>query len=293
MKMDGRRVSSNVDDRRKKSTAVKAGGIGLGGIAIAVVVWLLSGQSDISSVIESVQNTASTYIDNQTEAQREQLKEELAMKCAQFLASTEDFWSEEFEKVGGHYPEPKMVLYSDTVTSYCGHKQSKCIGPFYCPADGIVYIDIDQMVSYYNSKGETCDLVFAEIIGHEVGHHVENVRGELEKEQQMANRYGVESTQFLRESVRIELLADYYAGCWAHFEKGRFGSVSDEEIRITLDLMPTKGDDYIQKKAQGYVNPDSFTHGTSEQRFRWFKKGLDTGDVAAGRVLLTMPYDEL
>ena len=110
---------------------------------------------------------------------------------------------------------------------------------------------------------------------------------------EVAYRYGQESPQYLKESVRIELLADYYAGCWAHFEQDRFGSISDDEIRKTLDLMPKKGDDYIQKKARGYINPDSFTHGTSEQRYRWFKKGLETGDVAAGRVLLTMPYEDM
>ena len=110
---------------------------------------------------------------------------------------------------------------------------------------------------------------------------------------EMAYRYGQESTQSLKESVRTELLADYYAGCWAHFEQARFGSISDDEIRKTLDVMPKKGDDYIQKKARGYINPDSFTHGTSEQRYRWFKKGLESGDPAAGRVILTMPYDQL
>ena len=291
--MEGRRASTNVDDRRKKGTAVKAGGIGLGGIAIAVVAWLLSGQGDLSSVVETVQNTATTYMDNKTQAQQEQLKEELAAKCAQFLASTEDFWGEEFEKVGGKYIEPRLVLYSDTVTTGCGHRQAKCIGPFYCSADRTIYIDIDQMVSHYSSKGEVCDLVYAEIIGHEVGHHVQALRDEMSKMGEAAYRYGRESTQYLQAEVRIELLADYYAGCWAHFEKTRFGSVSDEEIRMVLDMMPKKGDDYIQKKNQGYITPETFTHGTSEQRYKWFKKGLDTGDPAVGRVLLTMPYDEL
>lgn len=287
MKLNGRRESANVEDRRKPNGAIKAGGIGLGGIVIALLAWLLTGRSpDVGNILQDVQSTATTIIDNKTE-------EQLATKCAQFLASTEDFWGEEFEKVGGYYRQPRLVLYSDTVTTGCGHRKSKCMGPFYCPGDETVYIDIDEMVSRYSSKGDVCDLVYAEIIGHEVGHHVEYLRGEMEKATEMAYRYGQESTQYLRESVRIELLADYYAGCWAHFEQSRFGSISDDEIRKTLDIMPKKGDDYNQKQAQGYVNPDSFTHGTSEQRYRWFKKGLESGDVAAGRVLLTMPYDDM
>lgn len=284
MKLEGRRASTNVDDRRKKgSTAAKVGGAGVGAIVISLLVWFLGGQApDVSTILQDVQSTATTIRDSKME-------EELAAKCAQFLASTEDFWSEEFEKVGGYYRQPKLVLYSDTVTTDCGPRQAKYIGPFYCPGDESVYIDIDEMVSRYSSMGAVCDLVYAEIIGHEVGHHAQYLRGDMDKMLAMYNRYGKESTQYYRESVRIELLADYYAGCWAHFEQERFGSISDDEIRKTLDLMPKKGDDYIQKKAQGYINPDSFTHGTSEQRYRWFKKGLETGDVAAGRVLLTMP----
>lgn len=290
MKLDGRRASTNVDDRRKKGggTAAKVGGgIGIGGIIIALIVWLLGGQApDVGNILQDVQSTATTVVESKTE-------DELAFKCSQFLASTEDFWTEEFEKVGGYYRQPKLVLYSDTVTTGCGHRQAKCIGPFYCPADECVFIDINQMVSHYSAKGAVCDLVYAEIIGHEVGHHVEYLRGEMEKMNEMAYRYGQESTQFLQWSVRIELLADYYAGCWAHFEDERFGSISDDEIRKTLDMMPAKGDDYNQKKAKGYANPETFTHGTSEQRYRWFKKGLESGDPAAGRLLLTMPYDQL
>lgn len=288
MKLEGRRASTNVDDRRKKgSTAAKVGGAGVGAIVISLLVWFLGGQApDVSTILQDVQSTATTIRDSKME-------EELAAKCAQFLASTEDFWSEEFEKVGGYYRQPKLVLYSDTVTTDCGPRQAKYIGPFYCPGDESVYIDIDEMVSRYSSMGAVCDLVYAEIIGHEVGHHAQYLRGDMDKMLAMYNRYGKESTQYYRESVRIELLADYYAGCWAHFEQERFGSISDDEIRKTLDLMPKKGDDYIQKKGRGYITPETFTHGTSEQRYRWFKKGLETGDVEAGKVLLTMPYNEL
>ena len=291
MKLDGRRASTNVDDRRNKGgggTAAKvSGGLGIGSIIIALLIWFFGGQApDVGNILQDVQSTATTVIESKTE-------EELAFKCKQFLASTEDFWTEEFEKVGGYYRQPVLVLYSDTVTTGCGHRQAKCIGPFYCAADECVFIDIDQMVSHYSAKGAVCDLVYAEIIGHEVGHHVEYLRGEMEKMNEMAYRYGKESTQFLQWSVRIELLADYYAGCWAHFEDERFGSISDDEIKKTLDMMPAKGDDYNQKKAKGYANPETFTHGTSEQRYRWFKKGLESGDPAAGRVLLTMLYDQL
>lgn len=289
MKLDGRRMSTNVDDRRKKGgTAAKVGGgIGIGGIIIALIVWFLGGEApNVGNILQDVQSTASTWVDSKTQ-------EQMATKCSQFLASTEDFWTEEFEKVGGYYRQPKLVLYSDTVTTGCGHHQAKCIGPFYCSADECVFIDINQMVAHYSAKGQVCDLVYAEIIGHEVGHHVEYLRGEMEKMNEMAYRYGKESPQFLQWSVRIELLADYYAGCWAHFEDERFGSISDDEIRKTLDMMPSKGDDYIQKKAKGYANPETFTHGTSEQRYLWFKKGLESGDPAAGRVILTMPYDQL
>ncbi len=289
MKLDGRRMSTNVDDRRKKGgTAAKVGGgIGIGGIVIALIAWFLNGQApDVGSILQDVQNTATTVVESKMEDQ-------LADKCAQFLASTEDFWSEEFEKVGGKYIEPRLVLYSDTVTTGCGQRKARCIGPFYCPADRTVYIDISEMISRYSAKGDVCDLVYAEIIGHEVGHHVEDLRDEMSKMGEAAYRYGRESTQYLQAEVRIELLADYYAGCWAHFEKERFGSVSDDEIRMTLEMMPKKGDDYIQKKSQGYVTPETFTHGTSEQRYRWFKKGLESGDPAAGRVILTMPYDQL
>ena len=288
MKMDGRRSSTNVDDRRKKSSTIaKAGGIGIGGIVIALIAWLLGGETpDVGSIIQDVQGTATTVVESK-------LEDQLAAKCAQFLASTEDFWSEEFEKVGGKYIEPTLVLYSDTVTTGCGHSQSRCMGPFYCSGDRTVYIDVNEMISRYSAKGDVCDLVYAEIIGHEVGHHVEALRDEMAKMGEAAYRYGRESTQYLQAEVRIELLADYYAGCWAHFEQERFGSISDDEIRMTLDMMPKKGDDYIQKKSKGYVTPETFTHGTSEQRYRWFKKGLESGDPAAGRVLLTMPYDQI
>ena len=287
MKIEGRRASTNVEDRRKKCTIAKTAGIGIGGIAIALLAWFLNGQApDLGDVIESVQTTATSYVDEKTE-------DELAAKCAIFLASTEDFWSEEFEKVGGYYRQPRLVLYSDTVTTGCGHEKSKCKGPFYCTNDQTVYIDVDEMIKRYSAKGDVCDLVYAEIIGYEVGHHVQALRGEFDDMGAASYRYGRESTQYLQAEVRIELLADYYAGCWAHFEKTRFGSVSDEEIRMVLEMMPKKGDDYIQEQSQGYVTPETFTHGTSEQRFRWFKKGLESGDPAAGRVLLTMPYNQI
>lgn len=277
MKMDGRRESANFEDRRKKSNVGKAAGIGIGGVVIALLGWILSGQApDLGSVVETVQSTASSYTS-------EKKQEELVKFCSQVLASTEDFWTEEFQKMGRHYRPVDMVVYSDTVTTGCGFENARVTGPFYCPMDGTLYLDLEYFGRLQDRLGkENCEFPLAYVIGHEVGHHVQFLLEEMDDMNYKRYKYGAESTQYRQASVRVELQADFYSGLWAHHENARFGSLEDGDIELALLATERAGDDYLQQKGKGYVTPETFQHGRGDQRLRWFKKGYTTGDIKQG-----------
>ena len=278
MKLDGRRESTNVDDRRGGSTVAKAGGIGLGGVIIIGLITLLMG-GDPTDVIQNVQNMGgmgTTYSTNYTPTAEE---EELATFAKQILAGTEDVWTKIFEQNGLTYTPPKLVLFSGSVQSGCGGATAQS-GPFYCSGDHCVYLDLSFFTSMKKQIGADGDFAYAYVIAHEVGHHVQYLLGDLNKiHSQMARVNEKQSNQL---SVRLELQADFYAGIWAYYDNKLFGSLEDGDIEEGLAVASKIGDDYLQKQAYGYAVPDSFNHGTSAQRSRWLKKGLTTGNLALG-----------
>ena len=276
MKLEGRRESTNVEDRRGKRAVATAGGVGLGGLILYFVLKSFLGV-DISPMLEQQQQGASTeYVDEQDYSQVDQ---ELMTFCKRILAGTEDVWDREFKKMGRTYQPPKMVIFSDAVNSACGNATSAS-GPFYCSADETVYLDLEFFKSMRRQIGADGDFAYAYVIAHEVGHHVEYLTGTLQKVHEQMNR--LSQTEANKLSVRLELLADFYAGVWAHHDNKMFRSLEDGDIEEAINCAEVIGDDYLQKKARGYAVPESFNHGTSKQRMKWFKLGLETGDISKG-----------
>lgn len=275
MQLDGRRESTHVDDRRRMSGGA-VGGLGLGGIIIAGLIWLLTGQ-DPTDMLQQMEY-AGTGTRTEQEFTREE--QELASFTKVILASTEDVWSAYFRQHGlGSYQPPTMVLYTGSTRTGCGTGQAT-MGPFYCSADQCLYIDLSFFSSMKRQLGADGDFAYAYVIAHEVGHHVQNLLGTLGKaHQQMARLSTAEAN---RISVRIELQADFYAGVWGHYEDATYGSLDDGDLEEAIRCASVIGDDYLQKKSQGYAVEESFTHGTAAQRMRWLKKGYDTGDIAQG-----------
>ena len=206
-------------------------------------------------------------------------EEEFKTFALQILASTEDVWTAEFRKYGLTYRAPKLILFHGSVQSACGGATSSA-GPFYCSADEQVYLDLDFFNEMSRSIGAAGDFACAYVIAHEVGHHVQHLLGTLDQAHSQMAQQGEKEKN--RTSVRIELQADYYAGVWGYHENKMFGSLQDGDIEEAINAAQKIGDDYLQKKARGYSTPESFTHGTSQQRMRWLKKGLTTGDLRAG-----------
>jgi hypothetical protein len=278
MKLEGRRESTNVEDRRGKKTAAAAGGIGLGGIVIALIVMFMGG--DPSAVMEQMSTTTQTeYVDDGKDYS--EVDVELMTFCKRILAGTEDVWDREFKKMGRTYQPPKMVIFSDAVSSACGNATSAS-GPFYCSADQTVYLDLEFFKSMKRQIGADGDFAYAYVIAHEVGHHVQYLLGTLGQAHQQMARYGQNTKQSNEISVRLELQADFYAGVWAYNDNKMFGSLEDGDIEEALNAAAKIGDDYLQKQAYGRTMPETFNHGTSAQRSRWLKKGLTTGDVSLG-----------
>ena len=279
MRLNGRRESQNVEDRRGMSTGSKVGVGGITGILLIALFTFLQGGNlgdVVNNVIES--GALSNMQEEAAPGQREftEEEEELAQFSRQVLASTEDVWSQVFEEHGWQYTPPTLVLFTNRVSSACG-QASAAVGPFYCSGDQKLYIDLSFFTQMKQQLGADGDFAYAYVIAHEVGHHVENLLGVLgQAHQQMAQTDKVSANKI---SVRLELLADYYAGVWGHYENEAFGSLEDGDIEEAIDCAQKIGDNYLQKKAQGYVQPESFTHGTSAQRMRWLKRGLETGDM--------------
>ena len=282
MDLSGRRRSNNVDDRR--GNGGKIAGLGLGsGIIVALIVLFLGGNP--SDVIEQL-GGQTTQSGEYTPTEQE---EQLRVFAEQILASTEDVWTEQFKKMGKTYEPPTLVLFHSSVQSGCGSASSS-MGPFYCSADRCVYLDLDFFNEMPKSLGAGGDFAYAYVIAHEVGHHVENLLGVLgEAHQKMAQASESERNKI---SVRIELLADFYAGVWGYHENAMFGSLEDGDLEEAINAAQKIGDDYLQKNARGSVTPESFTHGTSAQRVRWLKKGLLYGDMSKGNTF-SMPYNQL
>ena len=280
MKLTGRRESTNVDDRRGM-TAAKAGGVGIVGIIIALVMtFMTKGSLNIADLI-SLAPEMMGNVTEQAEGGREFTEEEqaLATFSKQILAGTEDVWAEQFKKIGRTYEPPKMVLYTGAVQTGCGNG-SASMGPFYCSADQCLYIDLSFFTSMKQQLGADGDFAYAYVIAHEVGHHVEYLLGTLGKVHQQMSK--LNQTEANKLSVRLELLADFYAGVWAYHDNKMFGSLEDGDLEEAIRCAQVIGDNYLQEKARGYSQPETFTHGTSKQRMKWLKLGLQTGDIRRG-----------
>ncbi|MGN1266076.1 MAG: neutral zinc metallopeptidase [Muribaculaceae bacterium] len=277
MRLTGRRESSNVEDRRGRSGGGMGRSLGIGGVIIVGLITLLMG-GDLGDVFNNVSQMSmqESVESNYTPTAED---EELAKFTRQILAGTEDVWTQEFKKLGRTYKAPRLVMFTDAVQSGCGGATSST-GPFYCSADQTVYIDLSFFKNMKRNLGADGDFAYAYVIAHEVGHHVQYLLGILgeahSRMQQMSQ------TEANKMSVRLELQADFLAGIWAHQDNEMFNSLEDGDIEEGINAASKIGDDYLQKKAQGYTVPDSFNHGTSAQRMRWLKKGIATGDVQQG-----------
>lgn len=277
MKLNGRRESSNVEDRRGGGGVSTKAGLGIGGVILIAVITFMSG-GDLGDVITNVSQSGGIGLGQTTEQTTTFTaeEEELAKFSKQILAGTEDVWTEVFKKMGKTYVPPKLVLFTGQVSSACGSATSS-VGPFYCSGDQKVYIDLSFFTQMKSQLGADGDFSYAYVIAHEVGHHVQYLLGSLNEAHSQMNR--VSEKEANKISVRLELLADYYAGVWAHYDNKKFKSLESGDIEEALDCAAKIGDNYLQEKSRGYSQPESFTHGTSQQRTKWLKAGLETGDI--------------
>ncbi len=273
MRLDDERESSNVEDRRG-SGGFPIGGrsIGIGTIALALVAMYFGVDPSV------VLNIGQGMSQNAPVEAKPIPQDDLAAKfVAKVLGSTEDTWGKIFQNSGHEYPAPKLVLFSGQTPTACGSGQA-AMGPFYCPGDQKVYIDLSfyqEMKDRFHAPG---DFAQAYVIAHEVGHHIQNLMGTSDKVQQ-ARQSARSEAQANQYSVMLELQADCYAGVWAHHADGTNRILEAGDVEEAMTAAAAIGDDALQKQAQGYAVPDSFTHGTSQQRMRWFNQGLSTGDV--------------
>lgn len=250
-------------------------GGGIGGVIVIIIVILLGGNP--SSLLGGM--TSGTTTQTAGNYQGTEQEEQLADFVSVVLADTEDVWSDVFKQQGLTYIDPTLVIYSGSVQSACG-TASSAVGPFYCPGDQKLYIDLsfyDELKQQFQAPG---DFAMAYVVAHEVGHHVQNLLGTMDKIEPYRQKLS-EKEFNTHYQVRLELQADYYAGVWAHYEQGK-NLLEQGDLDEALTAASAVGDDTIQQKAQGYVVPDSFTHGTSEQRKRWFNKGFESGTIAGG-----------
>lgn len=276
MLWQGRRQSSNVEDVRRSGGKGIAIGGGIGSVIFVVAYLLLGG--DPQALVDSMQQQeqgAATSSQVEGDAPRDELSQFVGV----VLADTEDAWNELFRQMGRQYEEPKLVLFANQTRSGCGHAGA-ATGPFYCPADRRVYIDLSFYRTLHERFGAPGDFAQAYVIAHEVGHHVQNLLGISDRVQ--AARGQVSETEYNRLSVRLELQADFFAGIWAHYADRAKRVVEPGDIEEALRAASAIGDDKLQRRTQGQVMPDSFTHGSSEQRVRWFRKGYETGDIRQG-----------
>jgi uncharacterized protein len=287
MDWKGRRESENVEDRRMVTPRRAAVG-GVGVLILALVTYLLGGDPQKLLNQLQMQNNPQPG-DVQGGAAPDPAQEELKHFVAVVLADTEDVWREQFRKMGKVYKEPRLVLFSGQVESACGLADA-AVGPFYCPGDQMVYLDLsffDELKNRFRAPGEFAQ---AYVIAHEVGHHVQKLLGISDKVH--ARRANLSKSEYNRLSVRLELQADFLAGFWAYHAQKTKHILDPGDLEAALRAANAIGDDRLQKQARGYVVPDSFTHGTSAQRIRWFRRGFDTGDFSKGDTF-RVPYEDL
>jgi predicted metalloprotease len=271
MLWQGRKGSDNVEDRRGVSGGQVAVGGGILGVIVLVLNLLLGG--DGSNTQLPLPNQGQPMSTEQKGAQDQE-----AQFVTVVLKDLEDTWQQILSKAGKDYPKPTLVLFSGVTQSGCGNASASS-GPFYCPADQKLYIDLSFYDDLKERFGAPGDFAMAYVVAHEVGHHIQYLLGISDKVQRLRSRLSEE--EYNQYSVRLELQADFFAGVWAHYEKGK-GYLEANDIEEALNAANAIGDDRLQKEAQGYVVPESFTHGTSAQRMYWFKKGFDTGDINQG-----------
>lgn len=271
MKWKGLPGSTNVEDRRGVGVGGKMA-IGGGATIIIMLVAVLLG-ADPAVVLDTISSTGPAVDTPYVETAEEK---ELADFVSVVLADTETVWTGVFTQLGEEYSEPTLVLYSDAVESACGVAGSST-GPFYCPADNKLYIDLSFFGELRDRFQAPGDFAMAYVLAHEVGHHVQNELGVMAQMQELRQQLSPE--EYNEYSVRLELQADYLAGVWANHAQGR-GLLEEGDLEEALTAASAVGDDRIQRESQGYVVPDSFTHGTSEQRMRWFRKGFEAGDLS-------------
>jgi predicted metalloprotease len=273
MQWQGRRESSNVEDRR----GISGGGLAIGGGVIGVIFILakfLLGGGDLNDLQQLVPPQQQEMTQEQKAAQDQE-----ASFVKVVLADTEDVWSKLFSEMGRTYTDPTLVLFNGVTTSGCGNASAQT-GPFYCPADGNLYIDLSFAQQLRDQFGASGEFAMAYVVAHEVGHHIQDLLGVTQKMERL--RQQVSETQYNKYSVRLELQADFYAGVWAHYDQKMKNVIKPEDIQEALTAANAIGDDRLQQEYQGTVTPDSFTHGPSAQRMYWFKKGYETGDLNQG-----------
>lgn len=288
MRWENQEESENVEDRRNRGPTLAVGGIG-GLIVVLLALYLgVDPRQFLNAPPGGPGGGPGGPVGHERPVDPEE--EELARFSSVIFRDTEIVWGELFREMGKTYTEPKLVLFSGRVESACGLADA-AVGPFYCGGDGKVYIDLAfyrDMQQKLHSPGE---FARAYVLAHEVGHHVQRLLGYSLRAENAGRRQGRRVRQQM--SVRIELQADYFAGVWAHHGQKTFQFLEPGDLETALHAAFEIGDDRLQRQSRGYVVPDSFTHGTSEQRMRWFKKGFETGSVAGARELFDLEYDEL
>ncbi|WP_050028438.1 neutral zinc metallopeptidase [Verrucomicrobium sp. BvORR034] len=282
--------SSNLEDRRRMRPKAAVGG-GLGLLAILAIGYFLGvDPQQLSQLMEGVQNSPTGQT---TETQGPLTPEEERSRrfAATILGFTEKVWEQQFRTIGRQYDPPRMVLFTEGVETRCGLAPA-AVGPFYCPADQTVYLD----PTFFNELqqqlgGSAADFSQAYVIAHEVGHHVQNLLGYSSLVDQ--KRDSVPEAEFNRWSVRLELQADYLAGVWAHYGQQQFNFIEEGDVESAIKSANAIGDDRLQRRAGRFNSPEKYTHGTSEQRVKWFIQGLKTGDMGTVKRMFEMPYEDL
>jgi len=292
MRLDGGRESDNVEDRRgQRGGAPLMLGGGLGSIILIIIVIALGGDPRplLQNLANNAPQNAAPADGDDPQVPQDEHSEKLKKFVSVVLADTEDVWAEVFESMNQQYPPPKLVLFTGQVQSACGFA-SAASGPFYCPEDQKVYIDLafyDELQSRFGAPG---DFAQAYVIAHEIGHHVQNQLGILQKVHALKGR--VSDEEYNQASVRLELQADFLAGMWANHAQKMRDILEPGDIEEALRAATAIGDDTLQRQATGHVVPDSFTHGTSAQRSRWFRKGIQSGKLRDGDTFKP-DYDDL
>lgn len=293
MRWQGGRQSDNLEDRRRMGPA---GGVAIGGGAMLVLFLILlcmgADPQQIAQFLQQAEVQAPAGPGAGAEARPETAEEIRSREfSATILAFTEDVWGDLFQRAGARYEPPKMVLFSERVSTGCGAAPS-AVGPFYCPVDKTVYLDptfFDELERKLG--GSKAEFSQAYVIAHEVGHHVQNLLGFSDLVQR--KRRELSEAEYNQWSVRLELQADYLAGVWAHYGQQKFRFIEPGDIESAIESANAIGDDRLQRQSTGFVSPERFTHGTSKQRVKWFTQGLKTGDFETIKTLFEIPYEQL